>query len=256
MRFPGWCAVWACMGSAVASADPGALRAPTAAGAYVAEWGAPSMSAGVWYTDRLGFGVDVRQPGASFGISAGTRTLHKQRVGLDGYLSGGLVFPLRDAGLGLTLTPAIRAGARGKHGEAGIGVAVPLALGLAGGGEGVRVRAPILLEPSFGMGFGGFRLGVTLSGGPVLLAGAPPGVELGARVALGVGKPPVVVERDEPGVKPPPLPESDEPDDEATDAVPEAPVQEPNEPSEDTTEPPADEAEEPEEDPDEGDDER
>lgn len=169
----------------LAHADPGALRAPVADATVTGEVGLPTTSAAWWPRDGLGVAVHLRAPGASLGASIGTRALHTDAWGVDAFLAGGLTVPLRDPGLAVTLSPAIRAGWRGPTAEAGLGLALPLAVGLVGGGiEQVGARVPVLLEPAFGVDVGPVRLGATLSAGPVFVPGAPTGVETGVRLSI------------------------------------------------------------------------
>ncbi len=171
-----------------AGADPGALRAPVADAAFVGEIGAPTSSVAAWLGDGFGVAADVRAPGASVGLSVGTRALHADGWGVDTFLAGGLTVPLRDPGVALTLSPAVRLGWRGPRLDTGLGVAVPLAVGLAGGGmDGVGARLPVLLEPAFGTRVGPVRLGGTVSFGPVFVPGAPTGVETGVRLVVAGG---------------------------------------------------------------------
>jgi hypothetical protein len=171
-----------------AAADPGALRAPVGGAALVGEVGAPTTSAAWWPNEGLGVAVHLRAPGASVGASVGTRALHADGWGVDAFLAGGFTVPLRDPGVAVTVSPAVRAGWRGPKVEGGVGLAVPLAVGLAGGGvDGVGARLPLLLEPAVGFRLGPVRLGATLSAGPVFALGAPIGLETGARLVVAGG---------------------------------------------------------------------
>jgi hypothetical protein len=184
----GAAAVLAVLAPSVAAADPGALRAAVAGATLVGEVGAPTTSAAWWPNDGLGIAVHVRAPGASVGASVGTRALHADGWGVDAFLAGGLTVPVRDPGVAVTVSPAARAGWRGPKAEAGLGLAVPLAVGLAGGGvDGVGARVPVLLEPAVGFDVGPVRLGATLSAGPVFALGSPIGFETGARLVVAGG---------------------------------------------------------------------
>ncbi len=168
-----------------ALADPGALRAPVADSALAGEVGLPTASAAWWPNAGLGLAVHLRAPGASVGASVGTRALHADGWGVDAFLAGGVTVPLRDPGVAVTLSPAARAGWRGPRAEAGLGLAVPLALGLGGGGmEQIGARLPLLLEPALGFDVGPVRVGATLSAGPVFVPGTATGVETGVRLAV------------------------------------------------------------------------
>lgn len=169
---------------AMAAAEPKAFRAPVGNAAWVAEYGGGASLAG-WRADGWGLALEVGPQAGTLGGSLGWRHLHPDGWGLDVTPGVGLVIPLVEPGLGLSLSPAARVGWRRKGFEIGLGLSIPVTVGFFGGGPGLAVRVPLLVEPGVGLGVGSLRLGLTGSMGPVWVTETLPGIAVSGRIAIG-----------------------------------------------------------------------
>ncbi len=151
--------------AAAAVADPGALRAPGAGetAQVVVVW--PDVAVGGWVSERFGVYAAAEE---KLGIGeAGVGTVQPivgadSTWGMDLIATAGVLAPLVRPRVGLALTPALQAGARGEKAHATLAAVVPVAwdLGEPGaprlGVEGelrVGVRAgPVWLSLSGAMG--------------------------------------------------------------------------------------------------------
>lgn len=171
----------------LAQAEPGALRAPVGDAGLTAEYNG-GASLAVWRDDRWGLAVDASRGAA--GASLGWRHLHPDGGGLDFFAHGGLEVPLVEPGIALGLGGAARLSYRRGVFEGGLGVAVPVEVGLVGGGTGPALRLPLLVEPAIGLRLGPVRVGLTGSMGPVWVTDAISSVAIGGRVAVSTAEVP------------------------------------------------------------------
>jgi hypothetical protein len=166
-----------------ALAEPAAIRAPVGGARLTAEVGGGGSLA-AWRADGLGLAADVSSGGAAVGLSVGWRHLHPDGVGLDLFFCGGILVPLVEPGVAISGGASARVGYRRGHFDGGLGLTVPVALGVAGGGSGVAFRVPLLVEPAVGVRLGPVWLGGTGSMGPLWVTGSLPGIEVGGRISL------------------------------------------------------------------------
>lgn len=168
--------------STIAWAEPAAIRAPVGPATLTATLGDGGSLAG-WH-NNLGLALDISGAGAAVGTALGWRHLHPNPVGLDLFGHGGLAVPLIEPGLALTLGASARFSYRNQHFDGGIGLAIPAALGLWGGGPGLALRVPISIEPAIGCHAGPLWLALSGSMGPLYVTSSIPGILFGGRISV------------------------------------------------------------------------
>ena len=164
--------------AALAWADPAALRAPVDRPAAVL--GAEQQSVAVPVGDRWRVAVETHT-GAALGASVGQRWTvlgESEGWGADAVLAGGLLVPVLDPQLGLTVSPAFQGGLRTSGFAGVVGVAAPMVLTV----PRVQARLPLLTELQLGGAIGPVWLGGRLAVGPV----NTPGVDISAFVEPGL----------------------------------------------------------------------
>lgn len=162
-------------------AEPAAIRAPVGAATLAASWG-DGASLVLWHDD-LGLALDAS--GAAVGAALGWRHLHANPVGFDLFGHGGVAVPFIEPGLALTLGASARFGYRNAHFDGGIGLAIPAALGLWGGGSGLALRVPLSVEPAIGVRVGPLWFALSGSMGPLYVTGSIPGIMFGGKFSVG-----------------------------------------------------------------------
>ncbi|MEL6348250.1 MAG: hypothetical protein AAFV53_34390 [Myxococcota bacterium] len=154
-----------------AAADPLALRTPGQTWSLAA--GAPTLSAGAWWSDQWGAAINLRTSGSALGAAVGARRRllgDADRWGLDGYLAAGISAPLIEPAAAITLTPSVRVRRRGERTDWGVAVSAPAAGRVTGGWAH---RIPVMLEPSVSVRLGGLRVGAMVGLGAAFNSGGP-----------------------------------------------------------------------------------
>lgn len=163
-------AALACAGAS-AHADPIALRGPAWGRVLAVMPGLPELSAAWWVRPAVGFALEWRFPASAAGASVGTRwTVIGDTLGwgVEVHIAGGVMVPLLDPGVGLSVTPAVHGRWRDEHLHVGASVAVPAVLRVAPGAD---LRVPPVIELWFALHFGRLSFGLHGNVGSVYVPG-------------------------------------------------------------------------------------
>lgn len=164
-----------------------ALRVPLPSEPHVVlALGAPTSSV-AWRDARYGVSVDVAPSGSIAGASVGVRRLlvgEDTRFRLTVEADGGLLVPLIDPGVGLSVSGSIQAGWYGERGSGGgFALTSPLAFRFA---PGAQARLPLLLEGDLAVACGPhLSLGALVGAGAAFAPGGPPAATAEASLVVG-----------------------------------------------------------------------
>lgn len=152
-------------------ADPIALRGPTWGRVASFSAGTPELSAGAWLTERFGLAVEWRLPVAATGVSAATRWRLVGDVrgwGVDLTLAGGVVVPLLDPAVAVSITPSVAGRWRGQYLQVAAVLVAPTVVRIA---PDTLVRLPLLAEAWIATHIASLSVGVQGSVGSVFVPG-------------------------------------------------------------------------------------